>query len=268
MTMKIALVTGGNRGIGSEICKMLDILEWKVILCSRNLSEGQKAALMLSRNVIVRQLDVTNETSIHNLYRYIRQEIGRIDVLINNAGVGVLAQESKMKSGIKQKIKKHFRGMYRIAKKIQPYLNSDQLFAQNITAQHISIARVKAIMDTNFYGPWRMIQTGIPLLLKSSDPRIINVSSEMGALGNLSGPYPGYSLSKTSLNALTILFSNELKNQGIKVNAVCPGWVKTEMGGPEAPRTVSEGADTVVWLATVPEIESGKFYRDRQEIHW
>lgn len=266
--MKIALVTGGNRGIGFEICRMLDNLEWKVILCSRNLSKGQKAALELSRNVIVRQLNVTNETSIHDLYHFISNEISRIDVLVNNAGIGVYAQESKMISGIKQKIKKHFRGIYRTAKKFQPYLNNDQLYAENITAQHISIPKVKAIMDTNFYGPWRMIQICIPLLLKSSDPRIINVSSEMGALHNLSGLYPGYSLSKTSLNALTILFSNELKNRRIKVNAVCPGWVKTDMGGPDAPRTVHEGADTVVWLATVPEIESGKFYRDRQEIHW
>lgn len=266
--MKIALVTGGNRGIGFEICRILDSLEWKVILCSRNLSKGQKAALMLGRNVIVRQLDVTNETSIENLYHFISKEIGRIDVLINNAGVGAHAQESKLISGIKQKIKEHFRGIYRVAKKFQPYLNSDQLFAENITAQHISIPKVKAIMDTNFYGPWRMIQICIPLLLKSRDPRIINVSSEMGALHNLSGLYPGYSLSKTLLNVLTIMFSNELKNRGIKVNAVCPGWVQTDMGGPEAPRTVREGADTVIWLATVPEIESGKFYKDRQEIHW
>jgi len=106
------------------------------------------------------------------------------------------------------------------------------------------------------------------LLQKSDDPRIINVSSEMGALHNLSGRYPGYSLSKASLNALTIMFSNELKKTGIKVNAVCPGWVKTDMGGPDAPRTVGEGADTIVWLATVPETDSGRLYRDRKVIPW
>jgi len=94
------------------------------------------------------------------------------------------------------------------------------------------------------------------------------VSSGRGELKGLSGDYPGYSLSKASLNALTIMFSNELKSKGIKVNAMCPGWVKTDMGGPNAPRDVSQGADTAVWLATETEIPTGKFFRDRKEIDW
>jgi len=266
--MKTALVTGGNRGIGFEICYMLDKLDYQVILCSRDLRKGQKAALSLSKNVIVRQLDVTNETSIQNLYHVVKKEIGKIDILINNAGVGADAQESQIISGIKLKIKNHFRGIYRMAKKVQPYLNKNQLFNENIIAENISLSRVKEIMETNFYGPWGMIQTFIPLLQKGVGARIINISSGLGALNNLSGKYPGYSMSKTSLNALTIMFSNELKNKGIKVNAVCPGWVKTDMGGPDAPGIAREGADTVVWLATAPEIQSGKFYKNRQEIPW
>ena len=135
-------------------------------------------------------------------------------------------------------------------------------------AKNISLESVKYIMETNFYGAWRMIQVFIPLLLKSDDGRVINMSSGLGELKSLSGEYPGYSLSKSSLNALTIMFSNELKKTGIKVNAMCPGWVKTDMGGPNAPRNVTEGADTAVWLATEKEIPSGKFFRDRKEINW
>jgi NAD(P)-dependent dehydrogenase (short-subunit alcohol dehydrogenase family) len=113
-----------------------------------------------------------------------------------------------------------------------------------------------------------MIQVFIPLLLKSEDGSIINMSSGMGELNSLSGNYPGYSLSKSSLNALTIMFANELKDKGIKVNAMCPGWVKTDMGGPNATRHVSQGADTAVWLTTEKVIPTGKFFRDREEISW
>jgi NAD(P)-dependent dehydrogenase (short-subunit alcohol dehydrogenase family) len=108
----------------------------------------------------------------------------------------------------------------------------------------------------------------IPLLKTSDDPRIINISSGMGQLSNLSGYYPAYSLSKASLNALTIMFSKELEQDGIKVNAMCPGWVKTDMGGPNAPRTVQQGADTAVWLATEPDIPTGIFFNDRNPINW
>ena len=130
------------------------------------------------------------------------------------------------------------------------------------------MAHVKHIMETNFYGAWRMIQYFIPLLEDSGDGRIINISSGVGALQSLNGLYPGYSLSKTSMNALTIMFSNELKDRGVSVNAMCPGWVKTDMGGPDAPRLVSEGADTAVWLATAEDIGTGDFYRDREIISW
>ena len=150
----------------------------------------------------------------------------------------------------------------------KPLLQKAGIVAGGATPGNVSLTDVKYIMETNFYGPWRMIQVFLPLLLKSDEGRIINVSSGMGELRSLSGDYPGYRLSKSSLNALTIMFANDLKNTGIKVNAMCPGWVKTDMGGPDAPRHVSQGADTAVWLATEKEIPSGKFFRDREEITW
>lgn len=266
--MKTALITGGNKGIGFEICQGLDKQGWQVILCARDLSKGQQAAHLLSSKVRVMQLDVTDEASMQNLYLKVKEEIGTLDVLINNAGVGPSARGSNITSGIKKKIKKNRGPLYKAAKKIQPYLGKNSPFFKKITAQDIAMERVREIMETNFYGPWRMIQLFIPLLQKSENPRIINISSESGALHNLAGMYPGYSLSKTALNALTILFSNELKDKGIRVNAVCPGWVKTDMGGPDAPRTPREGADTAIWLATTPQIGSGTFYRDRKEIQW
>ena len=122
------------------------------------------------------------------------------------------------------------------------------------------------VMDTNFYGPMQLTKALIPILGKSDDPRIINVSSGMGAINDLGTGYAGYRLSKVGLNAQTILFSNELPH--MKINAVCPGWVQTEMGGSSAPRSVEKGAETIVWLATEDKVPSGKFFRDKKVIDW
>ena len=134
--------------------------------------------------------------------------------------------------------------------------------------QSVNIEEVKRIMETNFYGPMRMNKTFLPLLKKSDEARIINISSGMGALNSLTGGYAGYRLSKTGLNAQTILLSHELKQTGIKVFSVCPGWVKTDMGGKSAPRPVEKGAETAVWLATEKNPASGKFFRDKKIISW
>lgn len=268
--MKIVLVTGGNRGIGLEICRQLDALGCTVILCSRDIDKGRHAAMALSRNVFVLQLDVTDEASISALFETVSARFGRLDVLINNAGTG--AQNEPAKPSAAEKVKKiletRLKGVFHMAQRFSPGLRKAGIGIRIAGASDTSLLRVKAIMDTNFYGPWRMIQSFLPLLLKSDDGRIINISSGMGQLHSLTGIYPGYSLSKASLNALTIMFSNELKSHGVKVNALCPGWVKTDMGGPNAPLAVSEGADTAVWLATEAEIPNGKFFRKRMEIPW
>lgn len=268
--MKIVIVTGGNRGIGLEICRQLDELGHTVILGSRDLEKGKVAAGAFSENVIVKQLDVTDEESILNLFEFVKTKFGKLDVLINNAGIGTNyeAHDNSVLVRVKNTMQKNFYLVWRMARVIKPLLRKTGIISDGKGAKNISLTDVKQIMETNFYGPWRMIQVFIPLLLKSEEGRIINMSSRMGELKSLSGDYPGYSLSKSSLNALTIMFSNELKEKGIKVNAMCPGWVKTDMGGPDAPRHVSQGADTAVWLATEKEITSGKFFKDREEINW
>jgi NAD(P)-dependent dehydrogenase (short-subunit alcohol dehydrogenase family) len=268
--MKTVLVTGGNRGIGLEICRQLDALGHKVILGSRDYEKGVLAARSLSKGVIVAQLDVTHDENIQNVFKLIKDEFGKLDVLINNAGIGANPSRNRnsVSSRVKNFMEENFDGAWKTVKTFKPILQKAGIVAQSQGAENISLESVKQVMETNFYGPWRMMQVFIPLLLNSKEGRIINMSSGMGELNSLTGIYPGYSLSKSSLNALTIMFSNELKEKGIKVNAMCPGWVRTDMGGPNAPRDVSQGADTAVWLATEKEIPSGKFFRDRQVINW
>ena len=268
--MKIILVTGGNRGIGFEICRQLGELGHSVILGSRNFKAGNKAAKSIGKNVVATQLDVTSEESIMNAFNNIISEFGKLDVLINNAGLGERqnSYQSAIVSKAKNFLESNVYGVKQMNRMLIPILRKGGIVNERKTAVDVSIMNVKRLMETNFYGAWRMIQVFIPLLKKSEDARIINVSSGMGELSRLTGEDPGYSLSKASLNDLTIMFSNELFEDGIKVNAMCPGWVRTDMGGANAPRNVSEGADTVVWLTTEKEIPTGKFFRDRTEISW
>jgi NAD(P)-dependent dehydrogenase (short-subunit alcohol dehydrogenase family) len=268
--MKTVLVTGGNRGIGLEICRQLDGSGHRVIMGSRDLEKGLKAAGSLSKNVIVKQLDVTNEESLRNLFNFVKTQFGLLDVLINNAGINKDPESSETSLAGKAKniIETNLPGARPVIKAATSMMRNAGIIIRRKTAGDVPLVHVKYIMETNFYGAWRTIQVFIPLLRKSNDARIINISSGMGELKSLTGDYPGYRLSKASLNALTIMFSNELKDDGIKVNAICPGWVRTDMGGPDAPRSVSEGADTAVWLATEESNPTGKFFRDRKEIEW
>ena len=225
---KVVLVTGGNRGIGLEICRQLAELGHEVIMGTRDLEKGKLATEKMALPIDVQVVDVTNTNHIEKLGLYLSEAYGSLDVLINNAGIGI--------------------GSNGVAR--------------------ADLTEVKDIMETNFYGPWRLIQRLFPLLEKSPEGRIVNMSSGMGALNEMEGGYAGYRMSKSALNALTILTANELANTSIKVNAMCPGWVKTEMGGAGATRTVEQGADTAVWLSTEENISSGLFFRDRKVISW
>lgn len=230
----VVLVTGANRGIGFEICQQLAALGHNVILTARHGDKGATAAKSLDGSVDFIQLDVTSDDSVTRCAADVEERYGRLDVLINNAAI--------IKPDPKEKAKS----------------------LKTATANEIKI-----VMETNFFGPLRMNHAFLPLLLQSREGRIINMSSGMGELDDLKyGGYAGYRLSKAGLNAQTIQLAAELKTTNIKVNAMCPGWVRTDMGGASASRSVSRGAETAVWLATTATIPTGKFWRDKKEISW
>lgn len=226
----IALVTGANRGIGKEVCRQLAGRGILVLLTARDLTKAQVACdEIMSDNVIAKRLDVTDDASLQRLRAEIEAEYERLDVLVNNAAI-------------------HYDHW-------QKALEADF----NIVSEAI---------DTNLYGPWRMAKTFAPLLKKSDQPRIVNVSSGSGALSTMGAGPPAYNVSKTALNALTRMLAAEMAADGILVNAICPGWVATEMGG-EGGRPIPDGAAGIVWAATLPgDGPTGRFFRDQQPLEW
>ena len=227
---RIALVSGGNRGIGLEIVRQLADRGITVILGSRDEEQGRAAAKGLSGDVVAKQLDVTDDESVARLAASVEDEYGRLDILVNNAGIS----------------------------------NDDGQRGMNA-----DLARVREALEANLFGAWRLCEVAIPLMQLHGYGRIVNVSSGMGALEDMGGGSPGYRVSKTALNALTRILASELRGSGILVNSVCPGWVQTGMGSSMAPRPVEEGADTPVWAATLPKGgPTGGFFRDRRPIPW
>jgi len=228
----IAIVTGANRGIGLEVVRQLARNGMTVILGARDLEKGESAAVPLvdeGLQVLVRQLDVINLHSIAPLAAEVEQMFGRLDVLVNNAGI-----------------------LY-------------DTWQQPSTA---NLDTVQQAIDTNTLGPWRMCQAFVPLLRHSQHGRIVNVSSGAGSLTSMGSSTPAYSVSKAALNALTRTLSDELKSANILVNAVCPGWVATEMGGTGG-RPVAAGAASVVWAVMLPDDgPTGGFFRDGQPLPW
>ena len=227
---QIALITGANRGIGKEVSRQLAEQGHLVLLTARSLLKAEKAAAELgSQNLVPANLDVTNPDSVAALRQRVEHEWGRVDVIINNAAI-------------------HYDTWQR--------------------ATNADLGIVQEALDTNVYGPWRLIQTFLPLLRQSAHPRIVNVSSGGGALSSMTGGTPAYSMSKIALNALTLMMASELKRDKILVNAVCPGWVATDMGG-SGGRPVADGANGIVWAATLPDDgPTGGFFRDAEPIDW
>ncbi|MFG6095447.1 SDR family NAD(P)-dependent oxidoreductase [Leptothoe sp. ISB3NOV94-8A] len=226
---KQALVTGGNRGIGFAIAQGLLAKDYKVILTARALNSAKQAAKTLNGPVIPLELDVSDDSSIKQAVQTLKsQGINHLDVLINNAGV-------------------------------YPDNSVDILT--------ISRELLASAMHTNTFGVVCMVQIFLPLLEAAENARIINVSSGMGALDGLTTTAPSYCLSKLALNGATIMLAQLLRSKNIVVNAMCPGWVRTDMGGSSAPRSPEQGADTAIWLATEASgKDSGKFWRDRNII--
>ncbi|MDQ3637022.1 MAG: SDR family oxidoreductase [Actinomycetota bacterium] len=227
---RVALVSGGNRGIGLEVCRQLAEGGLTVILGSRDEERGRQAAEGLAGEVVARQLDVSDAGSVERLAASIENDFGRLDVLVNNAGIS----------------------------------NDD-----GQGGAEADLDRVKEALEANLFGAWRLCEAAIPHMRREGYGRIVNVSTGLAALEDMGGGSPGYRISKTGLNALTRILASELRGSGILVNAVNPGWVQTEMGGANANRTVEEGADGVVWAATLPNNgPTGGFFRDRRHVAW
>jgi NAD(P)-dependent dehydrogenase (short-subunit alcohol dehydrogenase family) len=145
-------------------------------------------------------------------------------------------------------------------------VNNAGVYGEATGAAEYDLAAAHEVFEVNVFGPWRLTQAALPLLRRSDSPRIVNVSSGAGQLDDMGSGRGAYRLSKTALNALTRTLAAELPD--VSVNSICPGWVRTDMGGPSAPRSVDEGAATVVWLATAEDPPSGGFFRDREPIPW
>jgi NAD(P)-dependent dehydrogenase (short-subunit alcohol dehydrogenase family) len=228
---KTALVTGANKGIGFEVARELARMGLRVFLGARNIEAGRAATekLQADGDVAFLEIDVTDAGSIRRAADELAGHAERLDVLINNAGV--LLDEDK-------------------------------------DALTITPEIFEATFRTNTLGPWLVAQAFAPLLKKSREPRIVNVSSGGGQLEDgADGWAPAYCVSKTALNGVTVQLAAALPK--CAVNSVCPGWVRTDMGGENASRSVAEGAATIVWLATdAPHDLSGKFVKDRKVIPW
>lgn len=230
---KVVFVTGGNRGIGFEICRQLAGRGWKVLLTARSAEKGLAASAKLRSeggDVHFYQLDVTSPEAIERVRDEVERALGRLDVLVNNAAVS-------------------------------PELGKP--------ATQVDMPTVRAVIEANLFGPWALSLAFIPLMKRNGGGRIIMVTSGKGSFTKLAADYPAYRVSKTALNALSVVLADELRDANIQVNAVTPGWVRTRLGGIHAPRSVEEGAEGVVWLATLEQPgPTGKFLRDREEFPW
>ena len=231
-TPKTFLVTGANKGIGLAIVRQLAKTGARVFLGARDAGRGQAAADELGGSVEFLPLDVSDAASIDQAAEAVASKVDTLDGLINNAGV--LDDE---------------RGV--------SILDTDPDL-------------IRRTLETNTFGPLRLTQKLAPLLAKAAEGgRVVNLSSGLGQLSDMEDQYPAYSISKTALNAVTRQLAAALKPKGIAVNTVCPGWVKTDMGGEGASRTVEQGADTPVWLVTeAPVSLTGEFLSDRKSIPW
>ncbi|MCP3867322.1 MAG: SDR family oxidoreductase [Gammaproteobacteria bacterium] len=235
--LKVAVVTGANRGLGLETCRQLGALGLTVFLTSRDQDKGKETVQRLSssgHDFRYHPLDVTDPESIRKLVDHIREQTGRLDILINNAGI---------------------------------FPDPSPATGKSSSVFDTGLDILRTAMETNTYAPLFLCQQLIPLM--NGYGRVVNVSSGMGQLSDMNGCCTGYRISKTALNALTRIFADELKETQVKVNSACPGWVRTDMGGENAELTPEEGVDGILWLATLPDDgPTGGFFRHRKPIPW
>lgn len=231
-TNRVAIVTGANRGIGLQVCKDLARIGYHVVLTARDLSKAQAAAATIggAGTVTPHALDVTSSDSIAELRAFVAQTFGRCDVLVNNAAIYVDGSANVLDVGMDV---------------------------------------MRDTVETNVYGPLLLCQAFLPMMQRQGYGRVVNVSSQAGQFKSMDAGTPAYNMSKAALNALTVMLAKAASHKNVLVNAVCPGWVRTDMGGPSADRSVEEGADSIVWLATLPEGgPTGGFFHDRRRVEW
>ena len=231
---RVALVSGAARGIGLETVTQLAAHGMRVHLGARDPQAGERARVglgELAERVSVVPLDITDEASVTRCVSRVQEVDGHLDVLVNNGGV-----------------------------------NLDR----DVLCLDADLDAVRETLETNLFGAWRLSVAAGSLLCASAPSRIINVSSGMGQLDDMRDGSAGYRISKVALNGLTRMLHATLGPKRVSVNSVCPGWVLTEMGGEGAYLGLAEGADKIVWLATlpVPELPSGGFYKRRRRIPW
>ena len=231
--MKTALVTGANKGIGLQVARQLAERGFRVFLGARKTEAGLAAAAKLAGDnpgeVTFVRIDVSDSASVAAAAKEVGQATDHLDVLVNNAGIVVDGDSSILST-------------------------TDEILRETL--------------ETNTLGPLRVTRAFVPLLEKARAPRVVNVSSGAGQLdGGADGWAPAYCISKTALNGVTSQLAHGLKH--CAVNSVCPGWVRTDMGGANATRSVEQGADTIVWLATdAPHSLTGQYLRDRKPLAW
>ncbi len=232
---RVAVVTGANRGIGLEVTRRLAARGWTVLLGARSPDKAERVAAALSgpggqpARVRVLELDVAGDASAQAAGRTVLDRYGRLDVLVNNAAI-----------------------LY-------------DTWQYGATAD---LAVVHEAMETNLFGAWRVTQAMLPALRRGRHARVVNVSSEAGSLASMGAGTPAYGVSKAALNALTCVLAADLRGDGILVNAVCPGWVATDMGGPGG-RPVAQGAASVLWAVDLPDDgPTGGFFRDGRPLPW
>jgi NAD(P)-dependent dehydrogenase (short-subunit alcohol dehydrogenase family) len=248
---KVAFITGANRGLGLETARILGKQGITVILGSRELAKGQAAAETLrkegAKSVEAVRFDVNKPADHKEIYNYIEKKYGKLDILINNAGV---MDEGAKRPGVGS-----------------PF-NSTSF---------VSAEKLRKTFDTNFFEPIALTQTLLPLIRKSPAGRIVNLSSILGSLTLHADPKSpiydkktfAYDASKTALNAFTVHLAQELRDTPIKVNSAHPGWVKTDMGGAEAPLELAEGGKTSAQLATLgADGPTGGFFHLGQALPW
>ena len=230
---RIALVTGANKGIGLEVCRQLAQLGQLVSLTSRDPDAGARAVGQLGQRglkVDYHPLDVASEEDVGRMREYVLEAYGRLDVLVNNAGVFLDREHNPLT---------------------------------------IPLDVIQDTLAVNYYGALQMCQAFLPGMIQEGYGRVINVSSKMGSLAEMGGGSLAYRTSKAAMNAMTRVLAAEAKGMDVKVNTMHPGWVRTDMGGQGATRDVEQGADTVVWLATLDQDgPTGGFFYDRKPTAW